>query len=145
MAIRTVKNGKGKVIGLEVAGKRYILDRNLCSALSTEELKAQQKANDTFSRLKGINNELSQKFYYSNSKLSIKIQFDGKQRLNQDTAIIDFGDQLKNESQSTKDLILKVLNQFISSINDAKAQHSKDIEDKIKEIITDPNASNKAA
>ncbi len=135
MCIRTLKNDKGKVVGLRINGTNFKLDRNTCQALSMEERQVQASSKAAMDKIKIAQEELREKVYEGETDdLLVELSFSESKDIITKNGSVEFRNKFEAD-KATRALHMDLLDHFIRCVNQCNKGHSQDIERKVKGAI----------
>lgn len=121
--INLIKNNK-HVVGISVRGKKFNLNRELCSLLEQEEKEVFEKLKKTKSDLDNLSKSLSNIEINSNGELitcSLSVSKSNEIKLNK----LEFISSIKDLDTESKESLELILNDFLKSINKAIKQKNE--------------------
>lgn len=136
MCIRTLKNGS-KVVGLSISGKTFMLDKQVCHALSMEEERTNSEVKSVQSCVQNFKKELSTKFFQGTSEaISVSLKFNEGGDVDTVSAQVEFKGSLSEIPDEKKAEYVGLLENFLKAHNEAVLKHKNIIEIKLKTIIS---------
>lgn len=136
MCIRTLKNGN-RVVGLSISGKNFMLDKQVCHALSMEEDRVNSEVKSVQSCIQRFRKELSTKFFQGSSgSINVSLKFNEGGDVDTVSAQVEFKENLLNISEEKKAEYVQLLEDFLKAHNEAVLKHKTVIENQLKTIVS---------
>lgn len=130
--LRTIKNPKGKVVGVQINGKNYFLSKDVCHALSLEEKGSLEMAKSLKKEAMEIKNNITRTSFIGESKnIRVDLFFDDLGRIESSKSKIEFKSEL---DKGLKEKAVELLNDFILAANRASFKREQFLTGKLSEV-----------
>ena len=127
--IKTIRNYNNKVVGICINNKKFQLPREVCHALSIEEMKEQEKITKSNSYAEKIRNSIRDNQYFGESKgIKIQINFNDDKTIALEKGKIEFSKEMALLHPKEKALCLELVENLLKALNQATLAHNKDLQ-----------------
>lgn len=132
MCIKTLKN-KNRVVGLCINGKNFMLDKQICHALTVEEQRVQNHLSEASNDISQLKSVLDSSFFVGESDLlNVAVKFRDNGEIDVNSAQVEFKSigLSDNENQQA----VKLLESFLKAINCSIQKQRSELEKYLTEL-----------
>ena len=135
--IKTIRNNSNTVVGILINGKRFSLPREVCHALSCEELNEKKRLEKVGESTEVAKRKLLTNSYFGESGgLRIQINFNEDKTINTEMGRVEFVNEMKLLHEKERALCLRTINNLLEAINDATTSHNNDLKSIMKDVTS---------
>jgi hypothetical protein len=132
MCIKTLRT-KHRVVGLSINGKNFMLDKQICHALTLEETRMQNQLGKAREDIYQVKSVLDSKFFLGESDLlNISVRFNEKGEVDVKSAQVEFKTGSTCEEKNAEYIAL--LESFLCALNVSIRKQKSELEAQLVEL-----------